>query len=204
MGQAATLGLFHPGCSLVHRLPAGVKLAALVMLGAASVLIGRQWWTVLIAGVVVLACYGIAGFWPLLAWKQLRPMLWILLFTAAMNWWNAGWRQAIAVPGMIAVLVIAAALVTLTTQTTALINVIVRLLEPLGPFGVNAHRVGMIILIGIRCVPVVAGIAREVREAQIARRATGSIQAFAVPLLVRALRDADALGEALVARGFDD
>ena len=59
-------------------------------------------------------------------------------------------------------------------------------------------------LLGIRCVPVVAGLAREVREAQIARGAVRDIRAFAVPLLVRALRDADAIGEALVARGFDD
>ena len=53
-------------------------------------------------------------------------------------------------------------------------------------------------------VPVVAGLAREVREAQIARAATHSVRAFAVPLLVRALRDADAIGDALAARGFDD
>lgn len=199
-----TLGLYRDGDSVFHRGPAWLKLAALVVLGAASVFIGQSWWVVLVAAGVVGCCYLIAGFSPLLAWRQLRPMVWILLFTAAMNWWNSGWRQAIAVPGIIAVLVLAAALVTLTTRTTALVDVIVRLLGPLARFGVNPHRVGLIILIGIRCVPVVAGIAKEVREAQIARRATSSLRAFAVPLLVRALRDADALGEALVARGFDD
>jgi biotin transport system permease protein len=53
-------------------------------------------------------------------------------------------------------------------------------------------------------VPVVAALAVEVRDAQRARGLTTSLRAFAVPLIIRALRHADALGEALVARGVDD
>ena len=37
-----------------------------------------------------------------------------------------------------------------------------------------------------------------------ARGAQRSVKAFAVPLIVRALREADAMGEALLARGVDD
>jgi biotin transport system permease protein len=58
--------------------------------------------------------------------------------------------------------------------------------------------------LGIRCVPVVVGLARQVREAQLARGLGASPRAFAVPLIVRSLRHADTLGEALVARGADD
>jgi biotin transport system permease protein len=58
--------------------------------------------------------------------------------------------------------------------------------------------------LGIRCVPVVVGLAEEVREAQLARGLGSSPRAFAVPLIVRSLRHADALGEALVARGVAD
>jgi biotin transport system permease protein len=53
-------------------------------------------------------------------------------------------------------------------------------------------------------VPVVVGIAEEVRDAQRARGLRGSPRAYAVPLVIRALRHADALGEALAARGVDD
>jgi len=53
-------------------------------------------------------------------------------------------------------------------------------------------------------VPVVVGLAEEVREAQLARGLGMSPRAFAVPLVVRSLRHADALGEALAARGVDD
>ncbi len=198
------LGLYRQGSSLLHRAPAVAKLCALVVLGAASIWLQSRWWLVLTALALVLAGYLVAGFPLGLMLKQLRPMIWLLVFIAAMNWWSFDWQHAIAIPGMIAALVAAAGLVTLTTPMSALIDVVVRAVGPLRRFGVDPERVGLTLMLGIRCVPVVAGLAREVREAQIARTATRSFRAFAVPLLVRALRDADALGDALVARGFDD
>lgn len=199
-----TLGLYRPGKSVLHRAPAGGKLLGLLLLGAGSIAIQSRWWQVLIALAVIGLAYLLAGFGPGVIFRQIRPMLVILAFTAAMNWWAADWQRAIAVTGMIATMVLGAALVTLTTPTTALIDVVVRAAHPLRRFGVDAERVGLTLLLGIRCVPVVAGLAREVREAQIARGAVRSYRAFAVPLLVRALRDAEAIGDALVARGFDD
>ncbi len=203
-GALPTLGLHRPGTSVLHRAPAALKLLGLLALGVASVWLQQRWWLVVLALVVVGLGYLAAGFGPGLMARQIRPMLWLLAFTAAMNWWVADWQRAVSVAGMIATLVAAAALVTLTTPTTALIDVVVAAARPLRRFGVDAERVGLTLLLGIRCVPVMAGLAREVREAQIARGATRSYRAFAVPLLVRALRDADAMGEALVARGFDD
>ena len=50
----------------------------------------------------------------------------------------------------------------------------------------------------------IADLAARVREAQRARGVERSVRAFAVPLVVSALRHADALGEALSARGLDD
>lgn len=199
-----TLGLYRPGDSLLHRAPAGAKLLGLLLLGAASVGLQSRWWLVLVAMAAVAVLYLVAGFGIGLLVKQVRPMWWLLGFTAVMNWWMADWQQAVSVAGMIATLVLAAALVTLTTPTTALIDVVVWAAGGLRRFGVDPERLGLTLLLGIRCVPVIAGLAREVREAQIARGATRSYRAFAVPLLVRALRDADAIGDALVARGFDD
>ena len=181
-----------------------MKLLGLLALGVASVWLQQRWWTVLIAFAAVTCGYLVAGLGPGVLARQLRPMWWLLAFTAVMNWWLGDWQRAVAVVGMIATLVAAAALVTLTTPTTALIDVVVRAAGPLRRFGVDAERLGLTLLLGIRCVPVIAGLAREVREAQIARGAVRDLRAFAVPLLVRALRDADAMGEALVARGFDD
>jgi biotin transport system permease protein len=102
------------------------------------------------------------------------------------------------------VLVLLAALVTLTTRTTAMVDAIVTACRPLRRLGVDAERVGLMLALGVRSVPVVVGLAEEVREAQLARGLGASPRAFAVPLIVRSLRHADALGEALVARGVED
>ena len=196
------LGLYLPGTSWVHRLPAGVKLAALVLLGVASILIEGVL-PVVIGIAVMLVLYGIAGFTPLLAWRQVKPLRWILLFIAAFQWWARGWQSAVDVVGVIVLLVLAAALVTLTTRTSALVEVIVAVLRPLRPLRVQPERVGLLIALGIRAVPIAAGFSNEVRDAQRARGLGASPRAYAAPLIVKALRHADAVGEALVARGLD-
>ncbi|HEX2361852.1 MAG TPA: energy-coupling factor transporter transmembrane component T, partial [Jiangellaceae bacterium] len=65
-------------------------------------------------------------------------------------------------------------------------------------------RVALVLALAIRAVPVVAGLASEVRDAQRARGIAADPRSFAVPFVVRSLRHADALGEALAARGLDD
>ena len=196
------LGLYLPGTSWVHRLPAGVKLAALVLLGVASILIEGVV-PVIVGIAVMLILYGIAGFTPLLAWRQVKPLRWILLFIAAFQWWARGWQSAVDVVGVIVLLVLAAALVTLTTRTSALVEVIVAVLRPLRPLRVQPERVGLLIALGIRAVPIAAGFSNEVRDAQRARGLGASPRAYAAPLIVKSLRHADAVGEALVARGLE-
>jgi len=198
-----TLGLYVPGSSVLHRLPAGVKLTAMVAAGAGSVFLDELW-QVLVALGVVLVAYATAGLSMRVLGRQLRPLLWIGACTAVFHVLVNGWQRAVVVVGVLAVLVLLASLVTLTTRTTDLVDAVVTACRPLRVVRVDAERVGLMIALGIRCVPVVVGLAEDVRDAQRARGLTASPRAFAVPLLVRSLRHADALGEALVARGFDD
>ena len=196
------LGLYVPGDSPIHRLPAWVKLIILVLVGVSSVFL-RQPLLVGAALAVVIACYAVAGFRPVMAARQVWPMRWILLFILVFQWWAQGWQSAVGVVGVIAVLVMAAALVTLTTRTSALVSVIVTACRPLRVFGVDPDRVGLVIALAIRAVPIVTGFAAEIRDAQRARGARPSPRAYAAPLIVRSLRHADAVGEALAARGLD-
>ena len=198
-----SLGLYVPGRSPVHRAPAWVKLALLLAAGVASVLV-REPWQVVVALGVTLVGYGAAGLPLATVGRQLRPLLWIGVFTAGFHVVVNGWQRAFVVVGMLVVLVLLAALVTLTTRTSDLVDTVVAGCRPLRAVGVDPERVGLLIALGIRCVPVVIGLAEEVRDAQRARGLTASPRAFAVPLLVRSLRHADALGEALTARGADD
>jgi biotin transport system permease protein len=197
------LGLYVPGTSLLHRTPAGAKLLALVAAGVATVVV-RHGWQVLVALGLVLVGYAAAGLRPAVAARQLRPLLWVLVGTAAVHVVVSGWERAAVVVGVLAALVMLASLVTLTTRTTDLVDAVVLGCRPLRLLGVDPERVGLMIALGLRCVPVVVGLAEEVRDAQRARGLTASPRAFAVPLIVRSLRHADALGEALTARGLDD
>ena len=101
-------------------------------------------------------------------------------------------------------LVLAAAVVTATTRVTALVAVVEWLLRPLEVVGVRPARVGLMVAMTLRFIPVVAERAARIREAQAARGASGMRLGLLVPLLIQVLQLASTLGEALDARGADD
>ncbi|MQA04658.1 MAG: energy-coupling factor transporter transmembrane protein EcfT [Streptosporangiales bacterium] len=201
--MSAALGQYVAGRSVLHRAPAAVKLLTLVALGVGTLWLDR-WWHVAAALAVVLLGYPVARVRVRTMLAQVRPLLWILLAIGVFQFVAAGWERAVVVTGQLVVLVLAAGLVTVTTRTTALLDVTVAATRPLRRFGVDPERVGLLLALGVRAVPTVASLAAEVRDAQRARGLTFSPRAFAVPLLVRSLRRADDLGEALAARGVDD
>jgi biotin transport system permease protein len=189
--------------SVVHRLPAGVKLGLLVVAGAAAFLVD----TLPVLGgaaLAVLALYALAGLGPGVSLTQVRPVLVLLLVIGTFHAVVSGWRPALLVVGTIGVLVLLAGLVSTTTRTTALVDALVTLLRPFRRLGVDPDRVALLLALSVRAVPVVAGLAAEVRDAQRARGSRGDIRTFGAPFLIRSLRHADALGEALRARGVDD
>ena len=199
----STIGLFRPGTSVIHALPAGLKLLALVLAGTGAIFL-RTPGEVTAWLAAVLLLYLMAELSPFVLWQQVRSLWWVLVLLGLFHGLVSGWARAYVVVGVLAGLVLLAALVTLTTRTTALIDVVVRVCRPLRSIGVDPERIGLLLSLGIRSVPVVVGLAQEVREAQLARGLGASPRAFAVPLVVRSLRHADALGEALAARGVDD
>ncbi len=199
----STLGIYRPGASPVHRLAAEVKLAVLVAGGVGSVFLDQPWQVAVALGSVG-AGYAVARLPLRVLLQQARPLLWVLLLVGGFHVLVNGWERAVVVSGVILSLVMLAGLVTLTTRTSDLVDALVRALSPLRRVGVDPHRIGLLLALGIRSVFVVAQIAEEVRDAQRARGLTASPRAYAVPLIIRSLRHADQLGEALVARGVDD
>lgn len=199
----STLGVYQPGGSLLHSLPAGWKLLLLVTAGAAAFLVDTL--PVLgAAAAAVVGLYVVAGLGARVLWSQVRPVLWILLafggFHAVLN----GWEAAVLVTGTVLVLVLLAGLVSTTTRTTALVDAIVGVLRPFRRLGADPERVALLLALSVRAVPVVAGLAAEVRDAQRARGVRMDVRTFGAPFLIRSLRHADAVSEALRARGIDD
>ena len=199
----SALAVYVPRDSVVHRLPAGTKLLLLV-LAAIGVLALSQPWQVAVALAVIALLYAAARIPWRTTLEQVRPLLWFLLALGLFQLAVAGWQRAVVVVGAMLGLVLLATLVSLTTRTTAMVDVVVRWLRPLRRVGVDPERVGLLVALGIRSVAVIIELAREVRQAQLARGASSSPLAFIVPLVVRTLRHADRLADALVARGVED
>lgn len=197
------LGLYHPGTSVLHRLPAGAKLA-LMLVAIIGIALLRQWWQLALAGAVVVVLYAVARIPWRIAWAQLAPLRYLIPIVAALQWWLASWQKAVMVCGAIILAVALAALVTVTTRSTAILDAMVRALRPLRRVGVDPDRMALLLALTIRCIPLVVGIVTEVSEARKARGVTFSLVALGAPVVIRSLRAADALGEALVARGADD
>ena len=196
-------GAYLPRDSPVHRAPAGLKLTLL----AAGLLLLALFpgpATVPAGAVVVLALAALARVGARALAAQVRPVLWVLVPVAAVQVWLAGPGRVLGVAGGVLVAVAAAGLVTLTTRTEALLDALVVALRPLRRAGVDPERVALVLALAVRSVPVIAGIAGEVQQARAARGAERSLRAFAVPFVIRSLRHADRLGEALEARGVDD
>ena len=198
------IGLYRPGHSLLHRLPAGWKLLLLMVGVIAVIALVRRPVDVAVAAGVVAVLFGIGGIGPRTALAQIRPLFWMIAIIAVFQVIITSPARAVVVCGILVVTVAAASLVTLTTRVTAMLDVCGRVLEPLRRFGVDPDRIGLLLALTIRLVPLLTGIVHEVSDARKARGLQWSMTALATPVVVRALRTADALGDSLVARGVDD
>ncbi len=197
------IGLYRPGTSLLHRAPAGLLLA-LLLAGTTALVVVRRPLAVAVGACVVVIGYALARVPASVAIAQLWPMRWFVVLLVPLQWWTGGWRQVVVVVGTMLVTVAAAALVTLTTRVSDMLDVCVRMLRPAHRLGVDSERVGLTLALTVRTVPVLADTFAQARDARRARGLERSPRALLVPLVLRTLRHADRLGEALAARGVDD
>lgn len=201
--NGTTIGLYSPGSSALHRMSAGGKLAGMLVAVVAVALL-TQWWQLSIAAVIVGAGYAAARIPVRTAWAQLSALKYLIPILAVLQVWLAGWPTAVRVCGVIVLAVAIAALVTLTTRVSQMLDALLVVLRPLRLLRVDTDRIALLLAVTIRCIPLVAGIVNTVTEARKARGLGFSVVALGAPVMIRSLRAADALGDALIARGADD
>jgi len=195
------ISLFRPGNTVLHRLPAGVKLCGLIVAALAISLaplgVGGGLGVVFAAtAVLFLAGLGVrevAG-----AWWRLR---WVILLLCGALWVFVDASTAVQNTSRVVGLILLAETVTRTTRMGDLLDVMERSLRPFRRVGVNPETAALTISLTIAMVPVLAGFLRQVREAQHARGVRLGPR-VALPLLVLAMRHADDVGDALAARGL--
>ncbi|MCZ2857539.1 energy-coupling factor transporter transmembrane component T family protein [Blastococcus sp. VKM Ac-2987] len=203
-----TLALYVPRRSVVHRVPAGGKLLALAAL--AVLLFAVPTLPVVVAALLGVLAVGLGA--------ARLPATALARQARTVRWWLAGLlvfhtlfsdlpTAAVTVLRLLA-LVLAAAVVTATTRVTEMVAVIERLCAPLRVVGVRPARIGLVISMALRFIPVLAERADRIREAQAARggsaRGIRGLRTTVTPLLVQLLQMAHTISEALDARGADD
>ena len=196
------IALYRPGRSILHRAPAGVKLLALLALALTLSLVPRTGTTVAATAALVVGLYALALMPPTVLARQLWLARWIVVLMVATQLIFLGPWDALVNTVRVVAIVLLAGLLTLTTRSEELLAAIEAALRPFSRLGVDARRVGLTLSLAISMLPVVAGFASRVRDAQRARGVRLGFRAV-VPILVLALRHADDVADALSARGAD-
>ena len=195
--------LYRPGTSLLHRMPAGAKVLVFAALVLAIALTANSVWTLPTAGILAISLYLIAGLGMPTLLRQLYAARWIALVMLVTQVFFLPVLAAISNTSRVLVVIVFAALITLTTRVPALLDATERALAPLRRFGVNPAGIGLVLALTITAIPVIGGFAADIREAQRARGAPVRLQTFVVPLLVMSLKHSDELADALTARGIE-
>ena len=223
-----TLGQYFPGNTVAHKLDPRTKIL-LVALYIVALFNAKGIFTYGIMIFCLLSCVLISrvGFRALV--KGLRPVLFILLFTALLNLFftpgerylleigplrisDAGLRIAIFMTLRIVLLIMGTFLMTYTTSPISLTDGLERLLNWMKCFRVPVHELAMMMSIALRFIPTLIEETDKIMSAQKARgadmdngnliqRAKAMIPIL-VPLFLSAIRRADELATAMECRCY--
>ena len=196
-------GLYVPHCSPVHRLPAAVKLAIVAGAGLGVFFVGDP----ALLGLLFCVTAALAPLARLPVQEVARrfaPFLVLILVFLAFHAAFVSLETGLVVIARFAIMILLGLVLGMTTRLSDLVAAVENLLEPLRPLGVSPERVGLVLSMTIRFMPLVAEAYTEIAAAQKARGLERNVLALMIPLLVRLLQRADDISDALVARGFGD
>ena len=224
-----TFGQYCEGNSLIHRLDPRMKIVLSILYIVAIFLAkGVTAFALLILSAVVLV--GLTGLSPAMILRGMRPLLFIIVFTAVINiFWMTGnvllvqlgpvkiylegIINAILIVVRIVLLIVATSVfLTYTTTPLALTDGLEQLLSPLKKLHVPVHEFSMMMTIALRFIPTLIDETQKIMNAQKARGAdfsTGSLLQRAkalipilIPLFISAFRRADELATAMECRCY--
>ena len=222
-----TLGQYFPGDSLAHRLDPRTKLI-LTVIYIVTLFCAKSFVSYGVVAALLVTGVKISGVAPKALVKGLKPILFIVCFTAALNLlYTPGdvlvslWIFKITTQGIftaffmvlrITMLIMGTFLLTYTTSPIALTDGLETLLGPLKKIRVPVHELAMIMSIALRFIPTLIEETDKIMSSQKARGAdfeSGNIFQRAkalvpilVPLFISAFRRADELAVAMECRCY--
>jgi biotin transport system permease protein len=198
--------LFRPGASFLHRLPAGAKLLALIILVTLISIIATNPLTGIAVLIAILGLFTIAfpANGPALLAKQLWSLKYLLaIIVIPQLLFGSSWPAVAANALRLTDAILLASLFTMTTKNSEMVATIERASKPLKPLGVKPQTLSLAISMAINAIPMIAKFSAQTKEAQLARGVKPTAALMTVPLLVASLKYADDFAEALTARGVE-
>lgn len=224
-----TLGQYFPINSFLHRLDPRTKIL-IFLFDIVAIFIAKTVYSYAVLTALTFLIMIISKVPVKMYFKGLKPILYIIVFTALLNLFLTkgehkitvyGYNTGMTVEGAIVaakmavrlvLLIIGSCALTYTTSPMALTDGIEKLLKPLSALRFPTHELAMMMSIAIKFVPTLIEETDKIIKAQQARGAsfdTGSIFKRAkslipmlVPLFISAFRRADELAIAMESRCY--
>ena len=223
-----TLGQYFPGKSPIHRMDPRTKLI-LTVVYIVALFLANNWLSYLLMMVFLVSCIKISAIPPKSIVRGMKPLVFILIFTAVLNLFytdggvvlvrlgslaitTEGLKRAFFMIWRILMLISGTFLLTYTTSPISLTDGLETLMNPLKKLHVPVHELAMMMSIALRFIPTLSEETDKIMSAQKARGAdfeTGSIIDRAkalvpvlVPLFISAFRRADELATAMECRCY--
>ena len=225
-----TLGKFFPGRSLLHRLDPRTKIL-LAIIFIVGVFMAKTPIAFLLIAISVILLVAASGISLKMIIKGIKPLIYILIFTALINifmtkgegdplvsfWiikiYTEGIIRAVFMAVRVILLIIGTSvLLTYTTSPISLTDGIESLLSPFKKIGLPVHEFAMMMTIALRFIPTLIEETEKIMNAQKSRGADfshGSIVKRAkalipllVPLFVSSFKRADELATAMECRCY--
>jgi len=187
------ISFYRPGTSPLHLLSVGWKLLGLTVSLLALAIYGKNLTGAIVGVIAVIGLYQLAG----IGLSELLKQLWRIKFLVAVvvlpqlifNGIVQGAYNSVAV----IVGVLLASLMSLTTKTADLVDLLQRI--------TRSRSFALLIALSINSIALVLGFSNSISEASLARGVKPNPVRQIVTLFVVSLRYADDYAEALAARG---
>jgi len=195
------MGSFYfPGDSWLHRTAAGLKLLLLMLAGAGLMWV-HDWRVLLLVLLGVLLLVQQSGARLQQVWLHLKTLSWLVIILVLFTAFAQTPLVALEVGLRIYALLLGALLVSMTTSIAQMMEVLIWLLRPFQQLGwVNSERVALVFGLTLRLIPELTVQWQDIREAQAARGLKANPFTMGVPMLLRTLRRAQDIADALDAR----
>ncbi len=187
------ISFYRPGNSLLHRVPTGWKLLVLTLALLAIALYGKNLAGAVIELLALVGIYGVAGVGIAELAKQVWRIKFLILVVTLPQLIFNGFAQGSYNSVAVIVGVLLAALMSLTTKTSALVELLQRI--------TRSRSFALLVALSLNSIALVVGFSNSITEAGLARGVKPNPIRQIVTLFVVSLRHADNYAEALAARG---